>query len=122
MIIPFNIDYTVQTSISMRIVIESNQQQQMAATLHWQLLIPKDGTRLCHIWKCQCIQPLTKHAHIVPTLLFFPYFSSPSYYFARGVEIVIDSIWRRCITEQGFVFHYFRTNSRRLEQSHHLNI
>ena len=25
-----------------------------------------------------------KHAHIVPTLLFFPYFSSPSYYFARG--------------------------------------
>ena len=44
----------------------------------------KYGTRLYHIWKCHCIQPVTKHAHIVSTLLFFPYFSSLSYYFARG--------------------------------------
>ena len=39
-----------------------------------------------------------------------------------GMEIVIDSIWRRCVTERGFVFHYFRTKSRRLEHSHHLTI
>ena len=39
-----------------------------------------------------------------------------------GVEIVIDSIWRRCITKQGFVLHYLRTKSRRLEHFHHLNI
>ena len=47
-------------------------------------ILPKYGTRLYHNWKCHCIWPLTKHAHIVPTLLFFSYFSSPSYYFARG--------------------------------------
>ena len=82
----------------------------------------KYGTRLYHIWKCHCIQPLTKHAHIVPTLLFSRIFLRRLIILPGGMKIVIDSIWRRCITEQGFVFHYFRTKSRRLEHSHHLNI
>ena len=55
--------------------------------------------------------------------LIFPQFFFAVLLFCQGeMEIVIDAIWRRCITEQGFVFHYFRTKSRRLEHSHHLNV
>ena len=58
-----------------------------------------------------------------PTLLLPSYFSSIFLHrliiLSGGREIVIDSIWRRCITEQGFVFHYFRTKLRRLEHVVH---